>query len=416
VEPRDLFDQIQSATGEGLGMAGARQASPGLIIAICFGIAALEGYDIQAFGVAAPHMAPDLKLGPAELGWAGSAAMIGLVIGALFGGWAADRHGRRPVLLGSVALFGVFSLATALAINFETLTLARLATGLGFGGAMPNLIAIATEISPPNRRALTTTSMFCGLPVGGALVALAAQVGDQVDWRMLFMIGGALPLMLVPVVYFLLPETRPARSDARAPPQMLSGLFADGRAFATLMIWTVFALDLLVTYLLLNWLPLLVVAKGFTAAQGASAAFAMNIMAVVGSLVLGWGADKVGYRWLLIAVFGGLAAALYALAAADGMPMILAASGAAGFTVIGGLYVLYALAPIYYPPQFRAAGAGASVAAGRLGSIVGPLVAGQLRAVGYGPGEVLSALAPVAVVTMAAVFMLTTYGKPYRED
>lgn len=398
--------------------SSTRTANPGLIVAICFGIAALEGYDIQAFGVAAPHMAPDLGLGPAQLGWAGSAAMIGLVIGALFGGWAADRYGRRPVLLGSVALFGVFSLATAAAISFETLTLARLATGLGFGGAMPNLIAIATEISPPRRRALTTTSMFCGLPVGGALVALAAQVGESggVDWRMLFMIGGALPLLLVPVVYFLLPETRPDHADAGPPTQLLTGLFADGRAVATILIWTVFALDLLVTYLLLNWLPLLVVAKGFTAAQGAAAAFALNMMAVVGALALGWAADRIGYRWLLMAVFAGLAVALYGLAAADGMPMILAASAAAGFTVIGGLYVLYALTPIYYPPLFRAAGAGASVAAGRLGSIAGPLIAGQLRAVGYGPGEVLSALAPAAVVTMAAVFVLTTYAKPYRED
>lgn len=398
--------------------SSTRTANPGLIVAICFGIAALEGYDIQAFGVAAPHMAPDLGLGPAQLGWAGSAAMIGLVIGALFGGWAADRYGRRPVLLGSVALFGVFSLATAAAISFETLTLARLATGLGFGGAMPNLIAIATEISPPRRRALTTTSMFCGLPVGGALVALAAQVGESggVDWRMLFMIGGALPLLLVPVVYFLLPETRPDHADSGPPTQLLTGLFADGRAVATILIWTVFALDLLVTYLLLNWLPLLVVAKGFTAAQGAAAAFALNMMAVVGALALGWAADRIGYRWLLMAVFAGLAVALYGLAAADGMPMILAASAAAGFTVIGGLYVLYALTPIYYPPLFRAAGAGASVAAGRLGSIAGPLIAGQLRAVGYGPGEVLSSLAPAAVVTMAAVFVLTTYAKPYRED
>ena len=85
-------------------------------------------------------------------------------------------------------------------------------------------------------------------------------------------------------------------------------------------------------------------------AEGAAAAFAMNLSAVVGSLALGWAADKVGYRWLLVAVFAGLAGALYALAAATGLPMILAASAAAGFTVIGGLYVLYALAPVYYPP------------------------------------------------------------------
>jgi AAHS family 3-hydroxyphenylpropionic acid transporter len=394
----------------------ARQAPPALIVAICFGIAALEGYDIQAFGVAAPHMAPSLGLGPTQLGWAGSAAMIGLVIGALFGGWAADRYGRRPVLLGSVALFGLFSLATALSQNFETLTLARLATGLGFGGAMPNLIAIATEISPPNRRALTTTSMFCGLPVGGAAVALAAQVGgDGLDWRMLFMVGGALPLLLAPVIYFLLPETCP-EPPLEGETRSVGGLFAEGRALATALIWVVFALDLLVTYLLLNWLPILVVAKGFSVADGAAASFWLNGMAVVGSIVLGWAADKVGYRWLLVAVFGLLAAALYALAAARGLPMVLVASGAAGFTVIGGLYVLYALTPVYYPPQVRALGAGAAVAVGRFGSIAGPLVAGELRALGYGPGHVLTTLAPAALATMVAVWMLTSFGRPYRED
>lgn len=391
----------------------ARRLSPGLIVAICFAIAALEGYDIQAFGVAAPHMAPELGLGPSQLGWAGSAAMIGLVIGALAGGWAADRHGRRPVLIVSVALFGLFSVATALADRFEMLVLARLATGLGFGGAMPNLIAIATEISPPSRRAMTTTSMFCGLPAGGAVVALLAQFGGEaLDWRAIFLIGGALPLALAPVVFFFLPETRPEPS-AEAP--ATGGLFAENRALATLLIWLVFALDLLVTYLLLNWLPTLVVAKGFTAADGAAASFWLNMAGVVGALILGWSADKVGYRWLLAVVFAGLALALYALARAEGMGGVLAASGAAGFAVIGGLYVLYALAPIYYPPRMRAAGAGAAIAVGRLGSIVGPLIAGELRAAGLGPGEVLLALAPAALFTAAGVWALTTFCRPYEE-
>ena len=172
-------------------MTATKRLSPGFIVAICFCIAALEGYDIQAFGVSAPHMAPELGLNPAQMGWAG----------ALTGGWFADRVGRRPVLAVSVAAFGVFSVATAFANSFETLTLARLLTGIGFGGAMPNLIAIATEISTPSKRAATTTSMFCGLPAGGALVSLlASNAGDALDWRTIFLIGGALPLLLVPVV------------------------------------------------------------------------------------------------------------------------------------------------------------------------------------------------------------------------
>lgn len=393
---------------------GGRLA-PGFIVAICFGIAALEGYDIQAFGVAAPHMAPELGLGPAELGWAGSAAMFGLVVGALSGGWLADRFGRRPVLTVSVALFGIFSVVTALAQSFEVLTLARLATGIGFGGAMPNLIAIATEISPPNRRAMTTTSMFCGLPAGGAVVALLAQFGgESLDWRMIFLIGGALPILLAPVVFFFLPETRPAPTED-LDGRVMRGLFAEGRATATLLIWVIFALDLLVTYLLLNWLPTLVVAKGFTAVEGASASFWMNIASVGGALLLGWTADRFGYRWLLVSVYAGLAVALYVLAQATGMPAVIAGSAAAGLTVVGGLYVLYALAPSYYPPHIRAAGAGAAIAVGRLGSIGGPLIAGELRAAGYGPGDVLMALIPAVLLTTACVWALTTFCKPHPE-
>lgn len=389
---------------------------PGLIVAICFAIAALEGYDIQAFGVSAPRMAPELGLGPSQLGWAGSAAMFGLAIGALTGGWAADRFGRRPVLTVSVALFGIFSVATALSQSYEALVIARLATGLGFGGAMPNMMAIATEISPPNRRALTTTSMFCGLPAGGAAVALLAQFGGvAVDWRTIFLIGGALPLLLAPVVFFLLPETRPTVAP-NVDRRLAQGLFGDKRGLATSLIWLIFALDLLVTYLLLNWLPTLMVAKGFTPQDGAQASFWMNISSVVGALILGWVADRVGYRGLMTAVFAALAVALYALSQLSGLGGLFIAAGAAGFAVVGGLYILYALAPTYYPPGVRAAGSGAAIAFGRLGSIAGPLIAGELRAAGFGPDQVLLTLVPAAIITALGVFALTTFCRPYEGD
>src|SRR5580692_796271 len=118
---------------------GERVFRPGVIIGVCVLIAALEGYDVQAFGVAAPHLAPELGLDSGQIGWAGSMANFGLVFGALLGGLAADRWGRKPVLLASVLAFGVFSLATAFAQGVETLLLARFLTGLGFGGVMPGL-------------------------------------------------------------------------------------------------------------------------------------------------------------------------------------------------------------------------------------------------------------------------------------
>ena len=167
--------------------------------------------------------------------------------------------------------------------------------------------------------------------------------------------------------------------------------------------------------MVLNWLPTLVVAKGFTAVEGASASFWMNIASVGGALLLGWTADRFGYRWLLVSVYAGLAVALYVLAQATGMPAVIAGSAAAGLTVVGGLYVLYALAPSYYPPHIRAAGAGAAIAVGRLGSIGGPLIAGELRAAGYGPGDVLMALIPAVLLTTACVWALTTFCKPHPE-
>lgn len=398
-----------------MAQAAKGRVSPGLVVAICFCVAALEGYDIQAFGIAAPHFAPELHLGPSQVGWAGSAAMVGLMLGAFLGGGIADRYGRRPVLAVSVAAFGLFSVGTAFAQSYEILTLTRFLTGLGFGGAMPNLIALASEISPPNRRAATTTSMFCGLPAGGSLVALLAQsLGEGLGWRTIFLIGGALPILLAPVIALMLPETRPVH-DPAADRRILQGLFAERRALTTLLIWLLFGLDLLVTYLLLNWLPTLVVAKGFPPTAGAAASLWFNGLSIVGALILGWAADRFGYRGPAILMFVFLAAALFGLAGATTLPAILAFAGVCGFFVVGGAYVLYALAPAYYPPQVRALGAGAAIAVGRLGSIAGPAIAGQLRAAGETPTQVFQSMIPVALAGAGVALALMVLGKP-RSD
>ncbi|MBL8772641.1 MAG: MFS transporter [Phenylobacterium sp.] len=396
---------MTTATG---GRAGAR-----LIVLICFLIAAVEGYDIQAFGVAAPLMAPELGLDPAQLGWAGSAAMIGLVVGALIGGWAADRTGRKPVLVASVAAFGLFSLVTAMAGSYETMLLARFATGLGFGGAMPNLIAVAVEISRPERRSATVAAMFCGMPVGGATAALIARLaGPELDWRAIFVAGGLAPLVLVPVLVFLLPETRP-QPDPSADRNLTRALFGERRAAPTLLVWAAFMLTLVVLYLALNWLPTLVVDKGHAASEGFAAAMAFNIAGVVGSLAVAAVADRFGWRWPLAVVYLALAAAMAGFALADASPAILALSAAAGFLVMGAQFTLYAVAPLIYPVHLRAAGAGAAVGVGRLGSIFGPLIAGELRNAGATPEQVFLTIAPAglaAAVIVAALGRVTRSG------
>ena len=388
------------------------KAGAGLVVFICFLIAAVEGYDIQAFGIAAPKLVPELGLSPAQQGWAASMAMIGLVMGAFAGGWLADRFGRKPVLLGSVALFGVFSLATAAAETYDLLLWARFATGLGFGGAMPNLIAVAMEIARPERRTATVAAMFCGMPVGGAGSALVARLaGDSLEWRSIFVAGGVVPLLLLPVILFLLPETRP-EPDPAARRHPGRALFGQGRAGSTLLVWAAFMLTLVVLYLALNWLPTLVVDKGHPPSEGFAAAMAFNFAGVVGSLAMGALSDRFGWRWPLGIAYLGLAAAMAGLAWAEAPAAIFILSAAAGFLVMGAQFSLYAVAPMLYPAAFRAAGAGAAVGVGRLGSIAGPLIAGELRNAGASPGEVFLSVAPVA---LAAAVILVALGRTTRK-
>ncbi len=395
--------------------AGRSASTPALTILVCFLIAALEGYDIQAFGVAAPKLVRELGLTAGEQGWAASAAMIGLVIGAFMGGWLADRVGRKPVLLVSTAGFGLMSVATALSHNYDLLLLARLATGLGFGGALPNLIAVGTEISAPSRRAATVTMMFCGMPAGGTAVALLTRAaGEGLDWRTVFMIGGILPLLLTPFTYFALPETRP-QHDPAADRGALRALFGGGRAPGTLLLWLVYFLTLLVLYLMLNWLPTLVIAKGFTPAEGSAASMWFNLLAIPGALLFGFIVDRAGYVWPLALCYLLLAAAMYALSSTTAVDPMLVLSGVAGFLVLGAQYSLYAVAPMLYAPEVRAFGAGAAVAMGRLGSVAGPLLAGQLRQAGYSADGVFGAMIPVVLVGGITMVGLRLFAKPHRD-
>src|SRR4051812_48417584 len=179
-----------------------------ITIALCFLVAVVEGFDIQAMGVAAPRLAPQLGLSPQQMGWIFAVANIGLVLGASWGGWLADRVGRKPVFIGALLTFGVFTLFTTLTASFDALFAVRFCAGLGFGAALPNMMAVAAEISVPQKRATIAAAMFCGMPLGGGSSALLTQLlPPDFDWRVLFIVGGVFPLLLAPAMHFFMAET-----------------------------------------------------------------------------------------------------------------------------------------------------------------------------------------------------------------
>jgi len=377
-------------------------------IGLCFLVALMEGLDLQAAGIAAQGMAAAFELDKLHMSWVFSAGIFGLLPGAFAGGWLADRIGRKRVLMASVVLFGVFSLATALAWDFNSLLVARCLTGVGLGAALPNLIALTSEVAGPRLRGTAVSLMYCGVPLGAALAAMIGIADLVGGWQVVFYVGGVVPLLIVPVLGFYLPESQQFRKvQGEAPVGVVQGLFRDGAALPTALIWVSYFFTLMVVYILINWLPSLVIGQGFTGRQASWVMLALQIGAAAGTLFLGWVMDRLPAWALSALIYIGILVSLTALGLASHLPGMLAAGFIAGFFATGGQCVLYALAPHFYRPSIRATGVGSAVAIGRLGAMSGPLVAGKMLALGTGTAGVMLASAPGIVIAAVAMFYLS---------
>jgi AAHS family 3-hydroxyphenylpropionic acid transporter len=377
-----------------------------LTIALCFIVALIEGFDLQAAGTAAAGLRQSFALDPKMMGWVFSAGIIGLLPGAFFGGWVADRIGRKKILVGAVLLFGVFSLCTAYVESYSSLLLVRFMTGLGLGAALPNLIALCAEAVSERRRGTAISVMYCGVPLGGALAAVVAMFSSE-HWQTTFIIGGLAPVLVVPVMALLLPESTAFRQQhvATGSPRSSTALalFGEGRARNTLALWLSYFFTLTVMYMLLNWLPSLLLEQGFTKPQAGMVQMLFNIGGAIGSLLGGVMLDRCNGVKVVLFVYAGVLAALAGLGLSVGIVPMAIAGFAVGLFVMAAQLVLYALAPPSYPTSVRATGVGAAVAIGRLGSVAGPLAAGQILAAGAGTTGVLLATSPGLVIAALAI-------------
>jgi AAHS family 3-hydroxyphenylpropionic acid transporter len=361
-----------------------------------------EGIDLQGAGVAAPGIRAEFGAGPAQLGNFLSASTFGLFVGALIGGRLADRIGRKRVLVASIVIFGLCSLLTPLAFDIPSLSIARLLTGLGLGGALPNLIALTSEASPPGRRSANVALVYSGAPFGGAIASAVSLMLGAGQWRWIFIVGGIAPLLLAPVMGRLLPESA-AFERVRAAPLhergRVSAIFTGGRAWRTLLLWVSFFLELLMLYLFLSWLPTLLQGDGLTHAQAAGAQIGFNVGGAIAALCIG---SLLEGRWRNISIvttFAALPMLLLLLARSPPQPALVSLIVLAlGCAVLAAQSFLYATAPALYPTQIRGVGTGAAVAMGRIGSVVGPLLAGTLRAMGHDSSRLLTDLVPIAIV------------------
>lgn len=384
-----------------------------LTLCLCFCVALLEGFDIQSMGVAGPFVRKEFGLSPKELGLIFSAATLGMLPGAIIAGRLADKYGRKLILLVSVLVFGLMSLATAYCTDLTSFAIVRFLTGLGMGGALPLMIAIASESVPKAWNGTAVSVMYAGVPVGAAITALmASSFADPSHWRHIFYLGGIAPIAILPILALFIKETSHAKDVMIEVAEKISfknTLFGEGRWLATLQLWVSFFCTLIVLYFILNWLPILVTDNGLSRPQVGQVQLFYQVGAAIGVLTLGWLLDKVNIKWVAIAMYAGILSGLGALAIAGTATTMMLSAALCGFFLTGGQSVLYAMAALVYPANIRGTGVGSAVAAGRVGAFVGPMLAGMIMAMSSGSSTVIMASIPVIIVGTIATLGLTIY-------
>jgi MFS transporter, AAHS family, 4-hydroxybenzoate transporter len=421
---------------------GAFQWGIFLLCGLCL---IMDGFDLQSIGYVAPALVRDWKIPSASMGPVFSAALVGVLIGSLGFSMLADRIGRRPVLIGVTLYFSALTFMAARVHTVNELLIIRFLGGIGLGGIMPNAMALVGEYSPSKARVSAMMIVSNGFTLGAAFGGpIAAYLIPNYGWRAVFYFGAVTPLAIAVLMYFLLPESLQylvlrsgdkakiarwlKRVDPSAPvseateyvvPETkkqgvpMVQLFHDGRALGTALLWVVNFMNLLNLYFLSNWLPTVIRDAGYSNTIAVNSGSVLQVGGVVGTIVIGWFVRKLGFTTVLSICFALACASI----AAIGQPYLSLAIlfvfiFLAGFGVPGSQAGLNAFAATYYPTDLRATGVGAGLGIGRIGAIIGPLVAGLLLGRHWSARDLFIAAAIPALISAIVMYSLRWVIKP----
>ncbi len=422
---------------------GAMSRFQWVAVAICVMLVMLDGFDVLVMAFTASSVAAEWKLNGAQLGLLFSAGLVGMAVGSLFVAPLADRMGRQPVIVLCLIVIAAGMLLSGIAQSHLQLVGLRGLTGVGIGGMLASVGIITAEYSSQKWRSTAVALQATGYPIGATLGGLvAAWLLQHYGWRSVFVFGGLSTAVMIPVVLWRLPESvdfliarrpagaleklnrilgfmeRPALQQlperaaygAAAPEgNAVAGLFKNGLARPTLMLWAAFFLLMFSVYFSLSWTPKLLVQAGLSAQQGVTGGVLINLGGIVGGSLFGALALRMRLAHLTVAaflvyalftaLFGAVSGALgLAFAAAFGMGVFLFASMAG----------LYAFAPVTYPAAVRTTGLGWAIGIGRIGAILAPLTAGLLLDGGWQPASLYYAYALPLVAGALAVMAAGT--------
>ena len=418
------------------------------LLLLCLLVVTFDGFNAQIMGYVAPALVSKWHMTRGALGPVISAGLFGLMIGALVLGTLGDRVGRKSILLLSTATFGVFSLATSFATTPDQMLALRFATGLGLGGAMPVGIALIAEYAPTRMKGMMVTITVCGFAIGPAIGGLVASgLVQQYGWASLFQVGGVVPLLLLPVLWLVLPESTrfliargaPAgrvaqnlkrvfpdetfaadavftHDEANARKAPVADVFRNGRGAGTILLWIAIFFNLVGINLQTSWLPLIITGMGYTTPQAVLATAGFHVGGAIGGLVLSRLLDKLDFYLAVFGVFI-LAAIMIVLIGVLGTDLLALRLTifAAGLFVVGGQSALNALSGMFYPSYIRSTGSGWALGVGRLGAVAGPVIGSSLFALHLSQNTLFYIEAVPFLICAAAVILIKVVSKTPRE-
>lgn len=382
--------------------------SAGAVIALCFVAIVFDGYDLIIYGAIVPALLEynPWELTPVETGAYGSYALAGMFFGALIVGYLTDKVGRRRVMLWCITAFSLLMVATAAAPSPELFGLFRFLAGLGLGGVIPTAIAVTVEFSQPHRKNLNNALMFSGYAVGGVLAAVTAMLLlEVIGFRGLLAIGGIPLVTVVPLLYFMMPESpaflrargRHAEAekiaanygletaetpDAQAihssseesspsKPNQLKVILTGKWALATSLFCLAGIAGQTLVYGLNTWMPTLLVLADYSMTSSLAFLLVTNVGAIIGAVVSSRLADAFGPRPITAISF--LASGVALLLMGTGIfPMwaMYFLVAVIGFGSIGAQILVNGFVATYFSDSTRATALGVTLGIGRIGAVV----------------------------------------------
>jgi AAHS family 4-hydroxybenzoate transporter-like MFS transporter len=411
-----------------------------VVFLLCLLVSMLDGFDTQSVAFIAPALVNEWHIAPASLGAVFSATLLGSIVGFGLAGRLADRSGRRWIMTACVLLFGLATLTCARVESLNQLLFVRVVAGVGLGGALATMMVLAAEFAPRRLRSTAIVVVMWGYPLGAVIGGLiSTQLIAQFGWRSVLVAGGIAPLLLVPVLMIWLPESirlLANRPDGQAAARRIMrricpledwgpevrfvasieskasagfrALFAAGYAASSILFGLTLFMSLLLSYLLVNWIPQLLHQRGMSVTDAVYGTVTLNLAGIVGSFVLTRRIDTNSRPLgMLVAVYCVSAASVAAIGmvGATFWPT-MAAIFTAGFFLIGVQMTTSAVAAGCYPTALRGTAVGWIQGVGRVGSLFGPITAGTLLSLGMTPARLFMVAALAALGAAAALAVL----------